>query len=271
MTGLFHSGRRHRRGFTLVEMLIVVGVLAVLLSLLTPTMGRVREMARRTHCLNNLRNLALAGIAYAGDDEDGFFIPPDFQQGDNFTPWYPRYVSDLRTFVCPSTANVVRETPKNSAGIPRDLERNAPDGAQDSRGGHSYELRNFYAANVTFPDGTRIPVASGRYQNHVPKRLKGGPNVKSGRILLVTDGDDSVRGDVNNWPDRFPDGSSNDNHGAQGFNCSFMDGRAEWLPVGREVLRAYMDGYYTLSFGPSESAIINRYGLYRVGNGYEWR
>ena len=276
MAPLFHAGRRRSRGFTLVELLIVVGVLLVLFSLLTPTMGRVRELARRTTCLNNLRNLALAGIAYASDEENSYFIPPNydnFQQGDNFMSWYPKYVSDLKTFMCPSTANVVRPLPARN-GVPTDLERNAPRGAQDSGGGHSYELRNFYSANITFPDGTRFAALrkpGGGDETHIPKRLKGGPTLRSGRILLVTDADDSFRGDVNNWPDRLPDGTSNDNHGAEGFNCSFMDGHAEWLPVGRDVLRAFMDGYYTLSFGGGENLIINPYGLYHEGDRYEWR
>jgi hypothetical protein len=113
-------------------------------------------------------------------------------------------------------------------------------------------------------------VASNRgFGDLVPKRLKGGPAVKSGRIMLVTDSDDAINGDVNNWPDKLPNGSTNDNHGADGFNCAFGDGRAEWLPTGKEILRAYMDGYYNPAVG---DAIMNRYGLYLVGgNRYEWR
>jgi prepilin-type N-terminal cleavage/methylation domain-containing protein len=267
MTGLHHSGRRHSRGFTLVELLIVVGVLAVLLSLLIPTMGRVREQAKRVQCLNNLRQLALAGIAYAGDDPDGYYILPTAgNEGDNFSLWHPKYVSDFRAFVCPSTANVVRDDPKIN-GVPRDLTLNAVGGAQDSSGGHSYELRNWYWTRITFPDGVRIENHSG-LGNHVPKRIRGGPNVKSARIMLVTDGDDQVNGDQNNWPDRLPNGTTNDNHGAEGFNCSFLDGRAEWLPTGRAVLQTYMDGYYNPNI---PDIIINQYGLYRSGDGYEWR
>src|SRR5688500_12596887 len=113
--------RRHRRGFTLVEMLIVLGVILVLISLLVPSMGRIRDQSRRVHCLNNVRQLALAAIAYATDDDEGHYIPPSSSnQGDNFSFWYPKYVSDLRIFVCPSTANVVRPEPKNSQGVPSD-------------------------------------------------------------------------------------------------------------------------------------------------------
>lgn len=268
MIGMDTSGRPHRRGFTLVELLVVVGVLVVLVAILMPTMGRMREQGRRAHCLNNLRQLAITAIAYASDDDDGYFIlPRDDNQGDSFEAWYPKYVTDLKIFVCPSTANVVRAGPKNGSGVPVDLLSNAAGGASDARGGHSYELRNWYWTGVTFPDGVS-------FQNHshtggkVPKRLKGGSNVKSSRIMLITDGDDSIQGDQNNWPDKLPNGSTNDNHGAQGFNCAFLDGRAEWLPVGKPVLQAYMDGYYDPNL---PSHIINPHGLYKSGSRYEWK
>lgn len=259
MIGMNLTGRLRRRGFTLVEMLIVVGILVVLLSILMPTMARVRDQARRTHCLNNLRSLALAGIAYASDDDEGYFILPlRTDAGDNFTLWYPKYVSDLRVFVCPSTANAVR--------FASDLKSNAHKGAQDSSGGHSYELRNWYWTNTVFPDGVSF-VDHSATGDRVPKRLKGGHDVKSSRIMLVTDADDDAGGDQNNWPDKLPNGTSDDNHGAEGMNASFIDGRAEWLPTGRPVLQAYMDGYYDPGI---PAHIINKHGLYKDGNTYRW-
>jgi prepilin-type N-terminal cleavage/methylation domain-containing protein/prepilin-type processing-associated H-X9-DG protein len=52
-------------GFTLVELLVVVGVITILLSLLMPAVSRVREQARRVSCLSNLRTLTSAWILYA--------------------------------------------------------------------------------------------------------------------------------------------------------------------------------------------------------------
>ncbi len=72
------SQERHSRAFTLVELLVVVGVIALLLSILLPTLAMARQSALTTVCASNIRQLAACAIAYASDNR-GYYPPAHFE------------------------------------------------------------------------------------------------------------------------------------------------------------------------------------------------
>lgn len=79
------SSSRMPTGFTLVELLVVIGIIALLISILLPALGRVREAAKVTQCLSNQRQVLLGIIMYVDSDKYRSLFPLyDF---GSFVPW----------------------------------------------------------------------------------------------------------------------------------------------------------------------------------------
>src|SRR5262245_36023641 len=65
-----------RRGFTLIELLIVIAIVTLLAGLAIPALASARERARRTSCLNSMRQFSLVLHLYANDASDR--LPPGY-------------------------------------------------------------------------------------------------------------------------------------------------------------------------------------------------
>ena len=103
---------RHRKsGFTLIELLVVISIIALLLSILMPSLQKVKELAKQVLCLSNTRQIGSAIMVYAMDNNDLYVAGRWNQYGDprsmnawysNLTPWLdPSQTSNKDMYMLP--------------------------------------------------------------------------------------------------------------------------------------------------------------------------
>jgi prepilin-type N-terminal cleavage/methylation domain-containing protein len=110
------AARHHSvaRGFTLIELLTVIAVIAILSAMLFPTFARAREAARRTSCMNSMRQIGRGFQQYTDDNDErlpGMFSE-DYYAGPQYRPgarnWalaIQTYLKNTQVYVCPSDSD----------------------------------------------------------------------------------------------------------------------------------------------------------------------
>ncbi|MEA3401621.1 MAG: prepilin-type N-terminal cleavage/methylation domain-containing protein [Armatimonadota bacterium] len=194
------------RGFTLVELLVVIGILAILAGLLFPVFARVREKGRAASCLSNLRQVGMATAMYT-EDAGGVYPPRFTVLGETY--WWDLvdpYVREPEVWYCPSEGE------------------RAPD------------LRH-YGLNCydRWPDDARFEVG-----------ISGTPLAEvrdhAGTIVIAEADPDDELERTPPYPTPWDIGGSQSGHWAWpltslaedrhngGFNAGYLDGHVKWLP-----------------------------------------
>jgi prepilin-type N-terminal cleavage/methylation domain-containing protein/prepilin-type processing-associated H-X9-DG protein len=91
--------RRHpANGFTLVELLVVIGVIAILVAILLPALNRAKEAGTRATCMNNLRQAGMAIVSYVTDNKGRLPVPSKVTAGpSDAILWQPARIADINS------------------------------------------------------------------------------------------------------------------------------------------------------------------------------
>jgi prepilin-type N-terminal cleavage/methylation domain-containing protein/prepilin-type processing-associated H-X9-DG protein len=241
-------GSSRTKGFTLVELLVVIGIIALLISILLPSLNKARETANKAKCASNLHQIGLAILLYQGDNQQlypraimdssathaptwgGSANPgtPDPFQTTGFAVTSANNVSAsffllLRNeqltsavFLCPSASQEAWDFGGGSNSAQNWVDWNGTTGLAKNL---SYSYENPFASNTASGNGWQLKNPDATYA--IASDLNPGTSVPTStrnvQSVLTTDPSSNMKG------------GNSPNHQQDGQNVLYGDGHAEWM------------------------------------------
>ncbi len=233
-----------KTGFTLVELLVVIAIIAVLLSILLPSLQKCKELGKRVACQSNLRQIMIGWTSYFLDNEDKFLRGINVNHtfggwkgtsgGAEMRPLNPHLNLELvinserpqDVFTCPADRGGVLGCPESQLAY--------------NYYGNSYQTNPFVVGPTKLPESNELFIALNEKFNKYDEFKLSHIEVPLYKLLFVGD---------NNWWDQIEssvppgkDWHKKEEH----FNMAFLDGHIGFILIPEEEYET--EDYTTIPF-----------------------